>query len=67
MRSYSLDEMGDLIKEGFSQAEQEIFRSLRNASTEERIAFLSTLDALNVVHKQLNILLDLEETSNHGR
>jgi len=55
--------MTDMLANGFNMAEQEIFNSLRLASTEERTALLKTLDALHIVHKQLIILLDREETS----
>lgn len=64
MRNYTFEEMGSLIAKGFDQAEQEIFKSLRNATEQERLAVLKTLDALHIVQKQLNILLQIEETSN---
>ena len=64
MRNYTLEQMSELMREGFAQAEVEIFRSLRGVSTEERIALLHTLDALQVVQKQLVILLEFEETEN---
>lgn len=62
-RSYTHEQMKDLIQDGFEQAEQEIFNSLRHKTTEERVAVLTTLDALSVVRKQLRILIDREETS----
>lgn len=62
-RSYTHEQMKDLIHDGFEQAEQEIFKSLRDKTTEERVAVLTTLDALSAVRKQLRILIDREETS----
>ena len=62
-RKKSQEQMSELIAEGFGQAEQEIFRSLRNLSEAERLAVLKTLDALHIVQKQLDILLQIEETS----
>ena len=63
MRRFTHEDMSNLLALSFEAAEQDIFSRLRGLTDDERLAVLKTLDALNVVHKQLIILLDRAETA----
>jgi len=63
MRSYTLEEVLNLLEVAVENAEQDIYKDLKGADHEARLNSLDQLDMIDKVHRQIIIKLDREETS----
>ena len=56
--NYTADEVLALLGSAFEEAEQEIFRGLYGADNKQRLESLDTLDALQLAHKHVRVLIN---------
>ena len=59
--SYTYDEVFALLAQAVEAAEQDIYRGLRGASSDDRLNKLVVLDALHLVEKNIQIKLETSE------
>lgn len=61
MKTYTSEQVLDLLGSAFERAETQIFMELRGADNEQRLDRLDVLDAMDLAQRQVRVILDNEQ------